>query len=81
MYDGSLRAVDEGKEIWRDVDLARGKGRRGREGKDNSRVLEKPTLPCKGPPYKISLYHYNHVVRCCKTLSCEIRLQTHHSSS
>jgi hypothetical protein len=26
-YDGSLRAVDEGKVILRDVDLARGKGR------------------------------------------------------
>jgi hypothetical protein len=26
-HDGSLRAVDEAKENWRDVDLARGKGR------------------------------------------------------
>jgi hypothetical protein len=34
-YDGSLRAVNEAKEIWRDLDLARGKGRekeKGREG-------------------------------------------------
>ncbi|KIJ91240.1 hypothetical protein K443DRAFT_14565 [Laccaria amethystina LaAM-08-1] len=34
-YDGSLRAVDEAKEISRDLDLARGKGRekeKGREG-------------------------------------------------
>lgn len=30
--DGSQRVVDEAKEIWRDVDLARGKGRE-KEGK------------------------------------------------
>ena len=30
-YDGSLRVVDDATEIWKDVDLARGKGRLGRE--------------------------------------------------
>ena len=25
-------------------------------------------------PYKSSRYYYNHIIRCCKTLSCEIRL-------
>lgn len=30
-YDGSLRVVDDATEMWKDVDLARGKGRLGRE--------------------------------------------------
>ena len=30
-YDGSLRVVDDAMEMWKDVDLARGKGRLGRE--------------------------------------------------
>jgi hypothetical protein len=34
-YDGLLRVVDEAKEIWRDVDLARGKGKE-KEAKDKS---------------------------------------------
>jgi hypothetical protein len=33
-YDGSLRAVDEAKENWRDVDLARGKGREKGKGRE-----------------------------------------------
>ncbi|KIJ90326.1 hypothetical protein K443DRAFT_686831 [Laccaria amethystina LaAM-08-1] len=33
-HDGSLRAVDEAKEVWRDVDLARGKGREKEKGRE-----------------------------------------------
>lgn len=36
-YDGSQRAVDEVKEIWRDVYLAKGKGREKQKEKGRER--------------------------------------------